>query len=76
MNTPIRLDQLRSGQTARISRVLGRADQVHRLQEFGLQGGMRIEMFRPGNPCILRVAGNKLCLRGDDLLNIEVVPTI
>ena len=31
-------------------------------------------MFRPGNPCIIRVAGNKICLRADELLKIFVVP--
>ncbi len=62
------------GQAARISRIVGRPDHVHRLHEFGLCNGVRIEMFRPGNPCIIRVAGNKICLRADELLNIFVVP--
>ena len=70
---PIPLEQLRTGQTARITRVFGHPDQVHRLEEFGLRGGTRIEMFRPGNPCILRLAGNKICLRADELVNIQVV---
>ena len=32
-------------------------------------------MFRPGNPCIIRMAGNKVCLRSDDLLQVLVEPT-
>jgi Fe2+ transport system protein FeoA len=31
-------------------------------------------MFRAGNPCILRIAGNKFCLRSDELLNVMVEP--
>ena len=68
----ISLDQLQAGQTARISRIQGHPDDVHRLEEFGLRGGTRIEMFRPGNPCILCMAGNKVCLRADDLIDIQV----
>jgi hypothetical protein len=30
-------------------------------------------MFRPGSPCIVRLAGNKLCLRPDDRVCIHVV---
>ena len=73
-NRPIRLDQLRIGQRGRISRIQGRADHVHRLEEFGFRGGTCIEMFRPGNPCIIRMAGNKICFRADDGLSISVVP--
>ncbi len=32
-------------------------------------------MFRPGNPCILRMAGNKICLRANDLLSVFVTLT-
>ena len=70
----IPLSDLPTGQPALISRVAGRPDHVHRLEEFGLRGGTRIEMFRPGNPCIIRMAGNKVCFRADDLLRILVEP--
>jgi ferrous iron transport protein A len=70
----IPLRQLEAGQSAHISAIVGHPDHVHRLEEFGLRGGMQIEMFRPGNPCILRMAGNKFCLRADDLLDIQVTP--
>ncbi len=68
----IPLKQLLVGQRARITRVLGHPDHVHQLAEFGLRGGTKIEMFRPGNPCIIRLAGSKVCLRSDDLLNVMV----
>jgi len=65
---------LPAGRCARIAQVLGHPDHVHRLEEFGLRGGTEIEMFRPGNPCILRLAGNKICLRSDELLSVMVEP--
>ena len=70
----IPLKQLSVGQCARIARVVGHPDQVHQLAEFGLRGGTKIEMFRRGNPCIIRLAGSKVCLRADDLLNVLVEP--
>jgi Fe2+ transport system protein FeoA len=66
---------LAPGQIAEVFRVEGRADHVHRLKEFGLGHGTRIEMFRMGNPCIVRMAGNKVCLRLDRALDILVRPT-
>jgi len=68
----IPLALLPKGRRACVSRISGQADHVHRLEEFGLRGGARIEMFRPGNPCIIRMAGNKVCLRSDDLLQVMV----
>lgn len=70
----IPLSQLFTGQSARVSRIAGQPDDVHRLEEFGLRGGARLQMFRPGNPCILRMGGNKVCLRADGLLHILVEP--
>jgi ferrous iron transport protein A len=70
----ISLKDLPAGRCARITRVLGHPDHVHQLEEFGLRGGTKIEMFRPGDPCILRLAGNKICLRADDMLHVLVEP--
>ena len=68
------LRDLAAGQAAHIRRVVGHPDHVHRLEELGLRGGTKIEMFRPGNPCIVRVARSKVCLRTDDLLHVLVEP--
>jgi Fe2+ transport system protein FeoA len=68
----IPLRTLLSGQSALVSRLAGQPDHVHRMEEFGLRGGTRIQMFRPGNPCILRIAGNKVCCRTDSLVCIFV----
>ena len=53
------LHYLQAGQSARISRLVGHPDHVHRLREFGLCDGVRVEMFRRGNPCIIRLAETK-----------------
>ena len=70
----IPLHKLSIGQGAEILGVKGDPRRVHRLHEFGLRGGTRIQMFRPGNPCIIRMAGSKVCVRMDDSLQVMVKP--
>ncbi|MBN2477191.1 MAG: ferrous iron transport protein A [Pirellulales bacterium] len=70
----IPLSGLSVGQLAYVRRISGHPDHVHRLEEFGLRGGTRVQMFRRGSPCIIRMAGNKVCFRADDLLRILVEP--
>ena len=70
----IRLEHLRTGQSARVDRIVGHRDHVHRLNEMGFRGGTTVEMFRPGSPCIVRMAGNKVCIRADDSLRVLVWP--
>jgi len=74
VNNTISLQHLTAGQTGFIRRILGWPDDVHRLEEIGLRQGARVEMFRPGNPCIVRLAGCKVCLRADDPLQVLVEP--
>ena len=69
------LNELALGQSGRISRIVGRPDRVHQLEEFGLCNGTRVQMFRRGNPCIIRVSGNKVCVRADELARVLVKPT-
>ena len=68
------LAELPAGQDARVCRVSGDPDHVHRLEEFGLRAGTRIQMFRPGKSCIFRMAGCKVCCRTGDRLRIHVDP--
>ena len=68
------LHKLDIGQPAEILGVEGDPRRVHRLHEFGLRGGTHIQMFRPGNPCIIRMAGSKVCVRMDDSLQVMVKP--
>lgn len=68
----IPLNMLAAGQTAAVGQVTGLPEQVHRLEELGLRGGATIEMVQNGRSCIIRLAGQKLCLRADELLRILV----
>jgi ferrous iron transport protein A len=68
------LGRMAAGCCATVAAVLGVAEQVHRLRELGLCDGASIEMLQPGSPCIVRLAGHKLCFRADDLLSVLVKP--
>jgi ferrous iron transport protein A len=70
----IPLNTLPIGQVALVRHIRGRADYVQRLHEFGLRCGSRIEMFRAGSPCIVRLAGQKVCLRAGGPLDVMVQP--
>ena len=63
---------MRAGQTAEVGVVMGQPEAVHRLEEIGLSGGTKVEMLQPGSPCIIRLAGHKLCFRADELLSVLV----
>jgi ferrous iron transport protein A len=71
-NIPLSL--LSPGTTAYVSDFLGCPDTIHRLQELGLRGGAQIEMLQSGSPCIIRLAGHKLCFRVDELMSVFVRP--
>ena len=74
MDSLIPLHSLRAGELASVALVVGDPNDVHQLHEFGLRQGTPIEMFRAGNPCIIRLAGNKVCLRADRQLRVLVRP--
>jgi Fe2+ transport system protein FeoA len=68
------LSMLRAGDLGLIHSVVGGTELVRHLAEIGLQSGTRLEMIRPGTTCILRIDGTKLCVRGDELLQVMVAP--
>ena len=72
MHDLIPLNLLAPGQSAHVGTITGRPDQVHRLEELGLRGGATIEMVQSGSPCIIRLAGQQLCFRADELLRVLV----
>lgn len=72
----ISIRKLAAGQTARIARVVGPPEDVHRLEELGLRGGTFIQMFRQGDPCILRLEGGKVCLRAGKQIEVLVTPSL
>ena len=63
---------LRAGQAAWVAELVGDRDHCHRLEELGLRCGAAIEMVQPGTPCIVRLAGSRLCLRHDELTGVLV----
>lgn len=72
MSELLPLTALRPGEVADIWEVVGPVEQVRRLQELGFRHGARLEMVRGGSPCIVRIGGSKLCLRGGELLCVMV----
>lgn len=61
MVIPIAL--LPAGHSARIDQLVGAPEQVHRLEEMGLRRGAAVVMVQPGSPCIIGLAGSRLCFR-------------
>lgn len=80
--TPAGIDELvpvrflARGQSAEISELIGRPEQVQRLHELGLRSGVQIEMVQPGSPCIVKLAEQRLCFRESDLVGILVRPGV
>ena len=70
----IPLNLLGPGQGGQIEQLMGRPEDVQRLEELGLRGGRYIEMVQSGSPCIVRLDGQKICFRGGELLNVLVRP--
>ena len=63
---------LPAGQRACVAQLLGPTADVHRLHEMGLRPGSWVEMVQRGSPCIIKVAGSKLCLRDANLFQVLV----
>ena len=74
MHELLPIHHLSAGQFAEVDQLLGQPDDVHRLEELGLRCGSIVEMVRPGIPCIIRLAGNKLCFRDSDVFGVLVRP--
>ena len=76
MNESIPLESLEAGRTAAVTAIVGQRDTIHRLKEIGLREGAEVEMIKSGTPCIVRLDGQRLCLRGDELLRVLVRPGV
>ena len=57
------LQMLSAGQRARVDQLLGRPEEVHRLQELGIRIGTPIEMLQSGTTCIVKLDGARLAVR-------------
>lgn len=74
MHELVPLDCLQAGEVAQVVEIVGRPEQVQRIKELGLHDGVEVSVVRPGRPCILRLAGQTLCFRGSEFLNVLVRP--
>jgi Fe2+ transport system protein FeoA len=74
MNPPLPLEFLRAGEWADIAEVLGEPSWVGRMAELGLRAGCRVQVIQGGSPCLVKVNGSRLCLRGEQAMQILVRP--
>ncbi len=74
MPTVLPLDLLQPGEWAEVAAVEGNPPWVARLQEMGLQRGVRICMLQSGSPCLFQLGGSKLSLRLNDAGHVLVQP--
>ncbi|MGI8977886.1 MAG: FeoA family protein [Pirellulaceae bacterium] len=70
----IPLELLPIGHRAYVDQFVGDDANVHRLHEMGLRHGIIVEMVQPGSPCIVKLMGNKLCIRDANLFQVLVRP--
>jgi ferrous iron transport protein A len=68
----IPLPFLRSGESGCVGDVIGTGCLVQRLREMGLRAGAKVQMVRSGSPCILRLDGQTLCIRSDEMSHVLV----
>jgi Fe2+ transport system protein FeoA len=68
------LEYLTPGEWADVAEVHGDDVWIGRLAELGVRTGTRLQMLRGGYPCLLRVGGSRLSLRGEDAMRILVRP--
>ncbi len=74
MGKLVPLSHLMTGQKAEIGQLMGRPDNVRRLAEMGLRDGTAVEMVCSGSPCIIRLDGQRICIRANELLSVLVRP--
>ena len=66
------LQMLPAGQRARIDQLLGRPEEVHRLEELGIRVGQRVEVVQTGSTCIVQLDGARLAFRDHDGFRVLV----
>ena len=72
MHDLLPLHLLTPGRRALIGQLVGRADEVHRLEELGMRVGKQVEMVQSGSPCIIKLDGAKLCFRDNEAVGVLV----
>jgi ferrous iron transport protein A len=74
VDTLLPLEMLRPGEWADIAEVCGEPAWICRMAELGIRAGSRVQVVRDGSPCLLRVAGSQLCVRGCGCSQVLVRP--
>jgi ferrous iron transport protein A len=72
MHDLVPIASLLPGQLAQVRQVVGRPEQVRRLEELGVRDGVVLELVRGGTPCIVRVGATKLCFREGEMCSVLV----
>ena len=72
MHDLIPIASLLPGQVAEVRQVVGRPEQVRRLEELGVRDGVTLEIVQAGTPCIVRVGATKLCFRDGEMCSVLV----
>ena len=72
MTPPLPLEFLRGGEFADVTEVTGEPTWVGRMAELGLRAGARVQVVQGGSPCLVKVNGSRLCLRGEQAMQILV----
>lgn len=72
MNDTLPLPLLASGQRGRIEQLLGRPEDVHRLEELGMRVGRPVEVVQGGRTCIVKLDGTRLAIRDHEGLQVLV----
>jgi ferrous iron transport protein A len=73
-NLTLPLDLVQTGEWAEVEEVHGETVWVSRMAELGVRAGSRLQVLRQGSPCVLRVGGARLSLRGHPGSQILVRP--
>jgi Fe2+ transport system protein FeoA len=68
----IPVHMLDAGQKAEVHQLMGDPGHVRRLEEMGLRQGAPVEVLQPGNPCIIRLSGLRLCIRPGEVTGVLV----
>jgi ferrous iron transport protein A len=63
---------LACGEKGRVEQLVGKTDDVRRLEEMGMRRGQEVQMLRPGSPCIVRLGTSRICFREADGLGVLV----
>lgn len=68
----IPLANLSKGCRGKVCQLMGCPEEVRRLEELGLRDGVEVEMIQNGCPCIIGLAGCRLCFRPNDAMGVMV----